>query len=240
VRIDDRGRASTAVTGLVPAALSYRCRGCQATHILEQLMRLAPIHGGVRLAAGVSPATLVPLAGTRAVTTSPDTRAATAVVEYYLRAHGPAGKADAAGFVGTTRSVVDRMWPAGLAKVRVDGRTAYLPADRVAALENPPEPDPVRLLPPLDPLLQARDRATLVPDRARRNDVWKILGNPGVLLAEGDIAGTWRSKASRRRRPDFTVAAFGPLPPPTRRAAAAEAERIATARGLPDVHLTWS
>ncbi|WP_460444068.1 DNA glycosylase AlkZ-like family protein, partial [Amycolatopsis cihanbeyliensis] len=58
-----KGAASTAVTGMVPTGLSRWCRGCQAMHIFEQVMRLAAPLAGIRLVAGAAPATLAPLAG---------------------------------------------------------------------------------------------------------------------------------------------------------------------------------
>lgn len=235
-----KGTASTAVTKIVPESFSYWCRGCQATHILEQLMRLAAVHGGIRLEAGVSPATLSPLEGRTTVKTKPAPKAATAVVANYLRTHGPATKSDAAGFVGTTKASVEKMWPNGLTEVRVDGKTAFLPEDQLSNLENPPEPDLVRLLPPLDPFLQARDKTLLVPDQAHRKEVWKMLGNPGVVLADGDIAATWRSTASGRKRLTFTITPFTGLSPATRKLAESEANRIATTRGFPDTHITWT
>lgn len=234
-----KGTVSTAVTKMVPPSFSYWCRGCQATHILEQLMRLATPLGGVRLEAGVSPATLAPLEERSAISTKPDVMAAMAVVGAYLRVHGPATKADAAGFVGTTKTAAGPMWPDGLAEVRVDGKPAFLPAERLSELENPPEPDLVRLLPPLDPFLQSRDKAVLAPDDARRKEVWKIIGNPGVILADGEIAGTWRTKAGGRKRLDFIFSPFETLAPADRESAEAEAERVATTRGFPDLRVTW-
>ena len=233
-----KGAVSTAVTKALPPAFSYWCRGCKATHIYEQLMRVATIHGGVRLVAGASPATLAPLERRGQMRTKPDVAAATAVVEKYLRINGPATLGDAAGFVGTATSVVKRTWPENLAEVKVGGRKAVLPEDRLAALESPPEPDVVRLLPPLDPFTQARDKAVLVPDKARQKEVWRILGNPGVLLADGDIAGTWRTKSSGKKL-EFTITAFDPLRPAIRDAAEDEAARVATARGLESYTVDW-
>ncbi|MDQ0377204.1 DNA glycosylase AlkZ-like family protein [Amycolatopsis thermophila] len=235
-----KGAASEAVTKIIPDGLSYWCRGCQATHILEQVMRLAAIHGGVRLEAGAQPATLAPLPGRGRMRTTPDPAAATAVVRDYLRLHGPATPKEAAGFVGTTATLVRQMWPEDLVEVRVAGRKAWLPGAEVAALENPPEPAVVRLLPPWDPFLQSRDRNVLVPDRARQKEVWRILGNPGALLADGEVAGVWRSKGSGRKRLDFTITAFDPLPPATRTAAEEEAERVAKTRGFLDLRVTWN
>jgi hypothetical protein len=166
--------------------------------------------------------------------------AATTVVARYLRIHGPATKSEAAGFVGTTKTAAASMWPEELTEVRIGGKPAFLPTERLAELENPPEPDPVRLLAPLDPLLQARDKGLLVPDRARRKEIWRMLGNPGVVLADGEIAGTWRAKANGRKRLDFTISPFEPLTPAAREAAEAEAERVAAARAFPGLRVAWS
>jgi hypothetical protein len=234
-----KGAVSTAVTRMIPAGLSYPCRGCRATHILEQVMRLAAIHGGARLESGVWPATLAPVEGRGRVRTKPDRTAATAVVRHYLHLHGPATPGDVAGFIGTTASAVRGMWPDGLAEVTVEGRTAFLREADLALLTDPPAPDPVRLLPPWDPFLQSRDRGLLVPDKARQKEIWKILGNPGALLADGELAGTWRTKGSGRKRLDFTISPFVPLTAGARKSAEAEAGYVAAARGFADLRLTW-
>jgi hypothetical protein len=233
-----KGTVSTAITKALPPSFSRWCRGCNATHIYEQLMRVATLHAGVRLEAGASPATLAPLEGRGPVRTKPDAAAAATILEKYLRLNGPATQGDAAGFAGTAASVVKGTWPDALAEVRVDGRKAFLPEDRLSALESPPEPDVVRLLPPLDPFIQARDKAVLVPDKARQKEVWRILGNPGVLLADGDIAGTWRTKGGSTKLA-FTITAFDPLRPAVRDAAENEAARAATARGFATYSVDW-
>jgi hypothetical protein len=234
-----KGAVSAAVTKVLPPAFARWCRGCGATHIHEQLLRIAAPHAGVRLVTGATPATLAPLEDRGRPRRTPDTAAATAVVASYLRLNGPASPGEAAEFAGTARAVVDRTWPADLAEVRVEGKVRYLPGSRLRALENPPEPDVVRLLPPLDPFVQARDKTLLVPDPARRKEVWKMLGNPGVLLADGDIAGTWRAKASGAKLA-LTVTAFDPLRPADREAAEAEAARVAQARGFAKHTVSWS
>src|SRR5690348_12089027 len=80
-----KGAVSTAVTKTLPPSFSRWCRGCNATHIQEQLMRIATPHGGVRLVAGASPATLAPLEGRGRLRRTPDPAAATKVVSDYLR-----------------------------------------------------------------------------------------------------------------------------------------------------------
>ncbi|GAA1969907.1 DNA glycosylase AlkZ-like family protein [Amycolatopsis minnesotensis] len=232
-----KGAASTAISKLVPEALTYACRGCQATHILENLFRLCSLPGGVRLVPGESPATLAPLEGRGRIGTKPDPAAVTATIAAYLTLHGPATAGAAAGFVGTSAASAKAVLP-DLVPVDVEGKRALIAPENLAALESPPEPDLVRLLPPWDPFLQARDRDVLVPDRALQKEVWRMLGNPGALLADGEISGVWRSKTSGRRL-DFTVSPFWTISVAARKAAGEEAARIAAARGFTDVRVAW-
>ena len=81
---------------------------------------------------------------------------------------------------------------------------------------------------------------SLVPDKARQKEVWKILGNPGVLLADGEIAGVWRSKASGKKRLDFTLTPFDTVRPAVRKAAEDEASRVAATREFPEHRVSWS
>ncbi|OZM75174.1 hypothetical protein CFN78_03155 [Amycolatopsis antarctica] len=225
-----KGAVSTEMTRSVPAGLAAWCRPCGAIHVHEQLMRLAGIHAGVRLEPGVTPAVLAPLAGRGRVRSTPAPAAATAVVRAYLALHGPAARGDAAGFVGTAAGAAAPMWPEGLVEVRAAGRRTFIAPEHLAALENPPEPGLVRLLPPLDPFLQARDRETLLPEKAHRAEVWRILGNPGALLVDGEIAGTWRAKASGTRL-DITISPLWTLARTVRSRVEEEAGRVSAARG---------
>lgn len=233
-----KGEVSAGVSARVPEVLTYDCRSCKARHIYGGLFQQAGLAGGVRLVPGASPTTLAPVDG------RPDVPAAAEgtgeFLEAYLRLHGPATLADAARYVGTTQTVLRGVWPADrLAEVRVDGRRAWLPQDAVEALRSAPAPRLVRLIPPSDPYLQARDRELLVPDRDRQRAVWRILGNPGALLVDGEVEGTWRARAAGRRRLDVTVTAFDALPARTRAAIDGEAARVAAVRGFPDVRVSY-
>ncbi|MGR6321702.1 crosslink repair DNA glycosylase YcaQ family protein [Micromonospora soli] len=161
-----------------------------------------------------------------------------ALVLAYLRLSGPATPGDAAGFLGASATELRRVWPAdALAEVQVDGRRAWLPADRLDALRGAAPARLVRLLPPGDPWLQARDRALLVPEKAHQRQVWRMLGNPGALLVDGEVAGSWRAKQAGRGRLELTVTPFHRLPAAVTRALAAEAETVGAARGAADVRL---
>ncbi|MEX2622064.1 MAG: crosslink repair DNA glycosylase YcaQ family protein [Egibacteraceae bacterium] len=119
----------------------------------------------------------------------------------------------------------------------VDGRQAWIPEAGHAALAAPPDPPAVRLLPPSDPFLQARDRELLAPDPAHRKVLWPILGRPGALLVEGDVAGTWRAR-KKGRRIALTVAPFGRLPTAARGGLDEEAALLAAARGATGATVT--
>ena len=231
-----KGDASTALTRTAPEACTVYCRSCGVVHVQDQLMRLAALPAGLDLERGTSPPVLRPIARWPGV---PDRhQGGGALVEAYLRVHGPATSGDVAAYLGTTRRAVVPDWPAGLAEVRVDGRRAWLPEDCLDDLLRAPEPDLVRLLPRSDPWLLARDRELVVPDPARRKALWPVLGAPGGLLVNGEVAGTWRTRATGRRL-DVDVTPFGRLPASARAAVAGEAELVAAARGAAEVRVRF-
>ncbi|MDO3702129.1 crosslink repair DNA glycosylase YcaQ family protein [Micromonospora sp. C28SCA-DRY-2] len=232
-----RGDVSRAVSDRVPAELTYDCEPCGARHISGALFQQAGLAGGVRLAVSGRSATLAPLSGW----TGPPERAAgtDALVLAYLRLLGPATPAEVAGFLGTSAGALRGVWPEGLAEVRVAGRRAWLPADRLDALREARPAPGVRLLPPGDPFLQARDRDALVPEKAHQKQLWRIIGNPGALLVDGEVAGVWRAKVAGRGALEVTVTPFDgrALPGRARRELEAEAAVVAAARGATEVRV---
>ncbi|WP_406041597.1 winged helix DNA-binding domain-containing protein [Micromonospora sp. NBC_00898] len=232
----DRGEVSRAVTERIPAALSYDCRPCGSRHVSGALFQQAGLAGGVRLAVSGRAARLAPLAGWSG---PPDAATgADALALAYLRLLGPATVGDVAGFLGTSATELRRVWPSGaLTEVRVDGRPAWVPADRLEALRAAEPARLVRLLPPGDPYLQARDRALLVPEKAHQQQLWRMLGNPGALLVDGEIAGTWRAKQAAKGRLDLTVTPFAALPSRVGRAVETEAKVVAAARGAAEARV---
>src|ERR671919_381600 len=112
----------------------------------------------------------------------------------------------------------------------------WLLASDTKALESPPSPSGVRLLPMRDPYLHQRDRATVVPDASARKKVWQPVRGPGAVLAGGEIVGTWRSRMDRSRiRVD--VEPFGQLTRGVRDEIEAEANRVALVRGTGGANL---
>ncbi|MFC8920068.1 DNA glycosylase AlkZ-like family protein [Streptomyces sp. NPDC057116] len=229
-----KGEVSTAVSASVPRSLTYWCERCGARHISGLLFQQAGLFGAVGVVPEGRGTVLAPLPERFPV---PVAASGTAeLVRAYLRFLGPATPAEVAAFLGTRPAVVRAVWPDDLAEVRVEGRPAWLPAGELDALLSAVSPRLVRLLPPGDPYLQARDRTLVVPDRARAKEIWRAIGGPGALLAGTEIAGTWRARAAGRGL-DVTVTPFGPLSAAVRKQLDAEAAAVAAARGAGDVRL---
>jgi hypothetical protein len=112
----------------------------------------------------------------------------------------------------------------------------WLPESRIKALTHSPDPDIVRLLGPFDPYLQARDRHLIVPDKRVQKTLWPVLGRPGALFVDGEVAGAWRIKASGKTL-TISVESFGPLPAKVWKQVDSEAERVAEVRGIPNVRV---
>ncbi|GAA0214986.1 crosslink repair DNA glycosylase YcaQ family protein [Saccharothrix mutabilis subsp. mutabilis] len=222
-----KGEASTRLTPLVPPGVTGWCRGCGATHVHDPVFRVAVLPAGLRFDPTAKTVTFVPIKGRRI---PQRTNGFEVLAHDYLALHGPAGPSEVAAYFGAPVKDVKAVWPEDLVEV---ARGRFLPADRVSAFENPPEPDVARLLPPLDPYLGARDRDLLVPDKAHQKEVWRILGRPGAIMVDGEILGTWRAKTSGKRL-DVTLSPFAPL---DLGRFEEEARRLALARGLDSARL---
>lgn len=86
-------------------------------------------------------------------------------------------------------------------------------------LRSPAEPAPARLLPSGDAywLVHGHDRELLVPDAARRPQLWTPRVWPGAVLVRGEIAGIWRRDAA-----NVTIEAWRQLSTDEREAIEAE------------------
>ncbi|MEQ7126777.1 winged helix DNA-binding domain-containing protein [Actinopolymorpha sp. B11F2] len=232
-----KGEVSAGVTAALSDAYAYACRSCASTHVYGSIFQLVGLPAGVRHVPDRAPLTLVPLEGRSRV---PTKAAGTVdVVRTYLRLHGPASAAEAASYLGTTQAKVRTVWPDDLAEVSVEGRRCWLPEEQLLLLRKASRAPYVRLLPALDPFLQSRDRDLLVPDPGQQKVLWKILGNPGALLVDGEVAGTWRVRGTGKKRLTVTVEAFGTLSAKVRAAIDAEAARIAQLREASDVAVSY-
>lgn len=180
-----KGELSGALIDLVDARLRPWCEGCGAFHVHDALFRWATLQAGLVID---SPRYLP---GPPFERRDPEA-ARREVVRRFLHLTGPARPAHLAAWLALSPAGARNWWPDDLASVTVDGRRSEVLAEDLDALRSAPAPADVRLLPPYDPLTELADRELLVPDRAQRTRVWRASTNPGVLVADGEIAGVWR------------------------------------------------
>ncbi|WP_026923619.1 winged helix DNA-binding domain-containing protein [Glycomyces arizonensis] len=221
-----KGELSGRLSAELPDPYLRFCRPCDATHIYELPFRLAALRAGLELEPGTSPPVLRPIPGFAAAAAEERFD----LVRSYLRLLGPATPKHVAEFLDSPVKEVKAHWPEDAVEVSVDGEVRWLLAEDEAALRSA-EAEGTRLLGPYDLFLQARDRATLVPDKARAKELWPVLGRPGAVLVDGEIAGVWRPRKSGKR---FNVAVrpWGAMSAAVREAVAAQAERLAAHRGI--------
>jgi hypothetical protein len=233
-----RGEVSKQVSARVPKSLTYDCRSCQARHIAGNVWQHSGLAGGVEVESRGKEATLGPIKKLPGPPT--ENAGIDELINTYLRLLGPATPSEVAKYLGSAPAEIKKVWPADLAEVVVDGRKAWLPIKSVAALESADPVVGVRLIPPMDALLQARDRDLLVPDKTLQKEVWRILGNPGVLLVDGEISGVWRAKMTGKKRVDLTITPFGTMSAKSRKALEEEGTQVARARGAADVTVAYA
>jgi hypothetical protein len=88
----------------------------------------------------------------------------------------------------------------------------------------------VRLLPPGDPYLLARDRDRLAPDPPARTALWPSIAAPGAVLAGGELVAAWRARRKGGTL-EVELIPFGRLETATVAATAEEAAVLAPHRG---------
>lgn len=167
-------------------------------------------------------------------------RARTALLRRYLHSYGPSTRKDFAAWVGVQAAEVDPWWTPledEIISVDVDGRPASILAGDLEDLRSPSETHGLRLLPPRDPYTQLRDRETIVAKKFHR-EVWKTVGEPGVILADGEVVGIWRPR-KRGRTLTLTTRTFQPLNIRLRDQLRDEAELVAQLRGASSVEVEF-
>jgi DNA glycosylase AlkZ-like len=149
----------------------------------------------------------------------------------YLHCYGPSTRADFAAWLGVRAGDAMAWWSLvqhEMTQVECGG-TSWILTEDLDALRSAPAPSGVRLLPPRDPYTQLRDRETIL-DRKHHRHVWKPIGEPGTVLVDGRVAGTWRPRKHGRTLA-VTISAFGPIRDRDRKLLNAEAVQVAVLRG---------
>jgi hypothetical protein len=143
------------------------------------------------------------------------------LVRRYLRAFGPASKADAAEWSGLRVRDLEPAFDGLPAVEGEDGRVLFdLPR---APLPPADTPAPVRFLPKWDNLLLAwADRTRVLPEELRKAVIAKNGEVAQTVLVDGRVAATWGVD----RKGTVTVSPFAPLPRAARREVDEEAARL--------------
>ncbi len=228
-----KGAVSAGVTARIPDDLSYDCGPCGSRHVSGALFQQVGVAAGVEVVAEGRGTALQPLPAGVGPSEPPERAVGTAdLLRSYLRAFGPSTRAHLASFLGTTQAVVKAVMPGDVIKVTTPLGPAIIAAEDVDELRAASPPSGTWLVAAGDPWLQARDRDLVVPEAARQKQVWRVLANPGAVLAGGEVVGTWRG-AAKGRRLRVTVVPFGERGPRERDLERA-ATTVARARGHSD------
>jgi hypothetical protein len=208
----------------LPRELNPWCRRCRIHHVHPSLQRAAALWGTFCLAPRTGQEASfvrtdqwlgVPApAAVGSVEPAAVEDAGTELVRRFLRVYGPSTPSLFAVWAGIAPAHARRLWdlvaselvelasePAGADKGngRRGRQRVYLHGQDVARFESPPAARGVRLLPPHDPYLEQPDRETLLPDRALQAGLWRAVANPGAVLVDGAVVGTWRAQKKGAR-----------------------------------------
>ncbi len=239
-----KGQLSEALHDRLPTELEPWCDVCDVHHVPDQLLRLAGTAGvyvygwphGSRQTLMASNIWLNgPLGGD-----VPEARLELA--RRFVHAYGPVSPRHLAAWTGMSATDArDRFASLGdeLMDVRLDGAPTVVLAEDIDLLDDPPLAGGARLLPAGDPFLAQRDRATLLPDKARQRAVWRPVGSPGVVLMTGHPVATWRAQVAGGRL-RVTVDPFGSLGDKQRTAIEHAASLIAPFRGRDEIDLSFT
>lgn len=182
---------------------------------------------------GISPTFTSPLRwlGHRLV---PSAQGTAELARRFLHAYGPATPRAFADWLGSTPAQAKRLWQQieeELEPVTATGKKAFiLQADRESFRRADTE-ESLLLLGPHDPYLDIRDRAILLEDTAAQRQVWRTVGNPGVVLKGGKIIGIWKTRTQREKL-SVTVTLWEPFSASEQRELKQHLEGYAAFRGL--------
>lgn len=243
-----KGEASTRLTAMVGDPYLLHCPACGVRHPFEMPFRLAAFQAGLELCPDTSPPVLRRIPGLEPAMfgrLAGEAAPRFDVVRGYLRFFGPASPAQVAAFLEAPLRDVRAAWPQDSVPVSVEGQPddglALLAEDEAVVMtrrrRDARGASGVRLLGPGDPFLGARDRELLLPDVRSRKDLWRPLGRPGAVLAQGELVGSWRSALTGDRL-EVTISPWGSWGAAQGRLAEEQAELLAAHRGAADVAVT--
>lgn len=152
----------------------------------------------------------------------------------FLHAYGPATPRAFADWLGSTPAQAKRLWQQieeELEPVTAAGKKAFILQSDRESFRRADTEESLLLLGPHDPYLDIRDRAILLEDTAAQRQVWRTVGNPGVILKSGKIIGIWKTRTQRENL-SVTTTLWQPLSTPEQRELERQMEGYAIFRGL--------
>jgi len=154
------------------------------------------------------------------------------LVRRFVQYFGPCDSNGFALWAGVSPEYARHSWSlisAELIPVMVNHHKKWLLAADLDFIQNAQSADGVHLLPPHDPYLSAPDKDLLVPEHSLRRQIWHVVGSPGAVLSNGEIAGIWRPN-KRGSALSIEVGLFSPQNDPDRASVEQAAQRMASLR----------
>jgi hypothetical protein len=121
------------------------------------------------------------------------TKARAELVRRYLHCYGPSTEEHFSQWAGISLAQASRTWALiedDLIDVDIHGKETWLLREDIPRFHSPQPAEGIRFMPPHEPLLQMRDRETLIPDKSLHRKLWRSVGNPGILLADGNAVAS--------------------------------------------------
>lgn len=236
-----KGELSQAVSPMVDPRLTPWCQGCGVYHVQDALFRYATLQAGLTIQ--VESRGLFRYQSPTLTMHHRDVGASRAeLIRRFLRAFGPATPAHLASWLTVSPAVARRWWDLVapvLVEVTVDGTPRHAHPSDLDLLEKTRVHSSPRLLPPYDPLTELADRQLLLPAPAQRRQVWTAAANPGVLLVDNEIVGTWRQRTTGSRLALTVTPLRGSTPPTSVLELEADAHTIANYCGASHHSITF-
>lgn len=165
---------------------------------------------------------------------APSAQGAAELARRFLHAYGPATPRAFADCLGSAPAQAKRLWQeieAELDPVTAAGKKAFILQSDRESFRRADTEESLLLLGPHDPYLDIRDRAILLEDTAAQRQVWRTVGNPGVILKGGKIIGIWKTRTQRENL-SVSTTLWEPLSTPEQRELERQMEGYAIFRGL--------
>jgi hypothetical protein len=161
------------------------------------------------------------------------------LVRRFVHAYGPTNRREFTKWLGSSTAQGKRLWQLIEQEVtQVNG--GVMLAEDLPVLTELHSLGGVRLLGPHDPFLDANGRDLLLADKQKQRQVWRTVGNPGAVLNQGQIVGSWRQQRKQRDKLTITVTPFSPFSSDLKKEIAAEAQDYADFLQVTDHELTYN